>query len=402
MRRRARVDNVPMERNPLVCFLLVFAFLAPAFAQDAAARREELRRIQTEVEARKKKLDQYKKQEQDINRYISFLDKQKNATQRERNELNRRISVVRRNIAETRGRQKAFASAQQYWGSVLGSEIAEYTVREASEFRFYGADRLLSRLFIEAAIFHKIALHESLGSEKESAGASAASLEKKDSELSVHSKVLSKEESERRKKYEAKVSELHKTRDDYNKTMKELDDLRASAQSLSNFLEKFEADARAAAAKAKKPKIASTGTIPVPAHSLPWPVSGPIVGAYGRESMPALKTWIKRDGIIIGAARAAPVQVVAAGSVIYSGPFRSYGNVVIVSHENGGYFTVYGFLDNIMVARGTAVNAGAIIASAGLDTMTASLKQTSAKSAVYFEMRAGAKAVNPVQWLKKK
>ncbi|MDD4004691.1 MAG: peptidoglycan DD-metalloendopeptidase family protein [Elusimicrobiaceae bacterium] len=387
-----------MERNPLVFLLLSCFLLSPAAAQDAQTRREELRRIQAEVDARRKKLDLYKKQEQDINRYISFLDKQKNTTLREKNDLNRRIGMVRRNIAETRGRQKVFATAQQYWRSVLAGEIAEYAVREASEFRFYGEDRLVSRLFVEAAIFNKIALHESLESEKASAVESAETLEKKDSELSIHSKALSKEEAVRRRKYEAKLSELHQTRDNYKKTMRELDDLRASAQSLVNFLEKFEASANAAL---RKKKITSSGEIPLAGHSLPWPVEGDIVGSYGREPVPALKTWIKRDGIIISAERGTPVLAVAPGSVIYSGPFRSYGNVVIVSHDDSQYFTVYGFLEDIMVARGTAVNTGAAIARAGLDTMTASLKQTDAKSAVYFEIRAGTRAVDPVKWLKK-
>lgn len=388
-----------MERNPIV-FALVFALLlAPAMAQDANARREQLKRIQAEVEERRKKLDKYKKQEQDINRYISFLDKQKNVAKRERNELVRRIGMVRRNIAETRGRQRVFSNAQQYWSSVLADEIGEYALREASEFRFYGENRLVSRLFIEAAIFNKIALHESLETEKASASASADTLEKKDSELSSHSKQLSKEDAARRKKYEAKVSELHQTRDNYNKTMKELDDLRSSAQSLINFLEKFEASA--AEALKKKKITVKPGEIPLQDNSLPWPVSGKITGSYGREELPALKTWIKRDGIIISADRGMPVQAVAPGSVIYSGPFRSYGNVVIVAHEDSRYFTVYGFLDDIVVARGTAVNAGAVIGKTGLDTMTASIKQAEPKSAVYFEIRAGTQAVNPVKWLKK-
>ena len=82
--------------------------------------------------------------------------------------------------------------------------------------------------------------------------------------------------------------------------------------------------------------------------------------------------------------------------MIYAGPFRSYGNVVIVDH-NKGFFTIYGFLKEISASVGDKLPVQGVIGTAGQDTQSSS---GTGKSAVYFEIRQGTTAVNPQEWLK--
>jgi len=384
-----------MERNALI-FILVLTFLPFTAAQEVKDRREELKRIQSQVEARKKKLDEYKRQEQDIRRYLSFLKKQKDATRRAINDVTKNISAARKKIDFTKKRQKAFSSAELYWKDALGGEIAEYVVRERSSFGSYGTDKLVSRLFIESAIYNKTIIVDGFSQQKVSAMRTMETWEQKNRELVADSQKLSEKEKEHSKKYSSKADELNRTKEQYDKTQAELEELKNSAQSLMNFLEKYEASV-----KTGQKKITQNG-IKIARNSLAWPADGPVAGKFGREEVPALHTWVKRDGIIISVSQGSAVSAVASGTVIYSGPFRSYGNVVIVSHPDKQFFTVYGFLDSITVSRGAAVREGSLIGRAGVDTMTAAIRQNSAKGAVYFEIRAGTEAVDPLKWLANK
>jgi septal ring factor EnvC (AmiA/AmiB activator) len=114
--------------------------------------------------------------------------------------------------------------------------------------------------------------------------------------------------------------------------------------------------------------------------------------------VPELKTWIVREGIRIRTADRAPVSPVLPGRVIYSGPFRTYGNVVIVDHEKG-FFTVYGLLSSVAASKGDRVDAASRIGFAGVDTQAISGGETDGGSTVYFEIRSGADAINPMPWL---
>ncbi|MBI5247140.1 MAG: peptidoglycan DD-metalloendopeptidase family protein [Elusimicrobia bacterium] len=124
-----------------------------------------------------------------------------------------------------------------------------------------------------------------------------------------------------------------------------------------------------------------------PQHSLAWPVAGKIIRPFGRERDPQLGTWTVRQGVLFGAAEGAPVAAVASGKVIFAGPFRSYGKVVIVDH-GGGFFSVYGELGGFEKEKGDSVRAGEQLATAS--------------EHVYLEIRRGTEALDPAEWLSRK
>ena len=85
-----------------------------------------------------------------------------------------------------------------------------------------------------------------------------------------------------------------------------------------------------------------------------WPVAGENQKLDG-----------KLPGIMIHARPGTPVQAVAAGRVVYSGPHSSFGNVVFV--ESGdGYIYVYGGQDTVQVRVGESVDAGSRIGTTGM------------------------------------
>ena len=73
--------------------------------------------------------------------------------------------------------------------------------------------------------------------------------------------------------------------------------------------------------------------------------------------------------------------------------YGSFGAIVVLNHGDG-YYTLYGHLSEIAVAQGQEVEAGQIVGRVG-DSGT-SLKGT----VLHFEIRKGAQALNPEDWLK--
>ena len=126
---------------------------------------------------------------------------------------------------------------------------------------------------------------------------------------------------------------------------------------------------------------------------LDWPVKGSVVAKHGRVKDPELKTWIENLGIDIQASDGDAVRSVSMGEVVGVTWMRGMGNVVLLAH-GGGYYTVYGHLDVVLVESGDSVEKGAVIGYAGDD-------QGLNGSMVHFEVWKGANHVDPAEWLRK-
>ncbi len=119
-----------------------------------------------------------------------------------------------------------------------------------------------------------------------------------------------------------------------------------------------------------------------------WPVRGRIISAFGPKS-----DGLYNDGINIAAPRGTPVAAAADGVVAYVGnALKSYGNLVLIRH-GGGMMTAYAHLASIRARRGMMVQRGEVIGTVG-STGAVSASQ------LHFEIRRGAKACNPLSYLR--
>ncbi len=126
---------------------------------------------------------------------------------------------------------------------------------------------------------------------------------------------------------------------------------------------------------------------------LDWPARGTLAARYGAQRDPRYGTTTMRAGIEIAAAPGAPVLAIHDGVVAYAEPFTGFGNLVILDHGSLAY-SLYGYLDTVAVARGAKVARGQPVGTIG--------QSPAGKSGLYFELRIDGKAVDPVQWLKKR
>ena len=133
--------------------------------------------------------------------------------------------------------------------------------------------------------------------------------------------------------------------------------------------------------KKKKPSVANIK------HRYALPVVGELVTDYNQKN----EAGTRSKGLTIAAASDAKVQAVASGSVLYSGPFRTYGWLVIqqIAPET---HAVYGGLARGQVAAGEdLVKDGTVGYLADADMPR-----------LYMEIRRHGQAVNPKKWLMKK
>ncbi len=125
--------------------------------------------------------------------------------------------------------------------------------------------------------------------------------------------------------------------------------------------------------------------------SLPWPAHGEVVGDFGRRRHPIYDTYTVSRGIEVGAPADDPVTAVHAGKVVFADWYSGYGLLVIVDHGSN-YFSLYGHLSQVTVHVNNRVDVGQLIGKVG---ETGSLTGAN----LYFEVREGADALNPIAWL---
>lgn len=114
-----------------------------------------------------------------------------------------------------------------------------------------------------------------------------------------------------------------------------------------------------------------------------WPISGRVITDFANS---------KGTGINIEAPEGAAVRSAENGQVIYAGSgVEGYGNLILIRHPNG-YVSAYAHLKDMNVAKGTVVNRGDSIGTAG---KTGSVS----KSQLHFELRKGATPVDPLPLL---
>jgi septal ring factor EnvC (AmiA/AmiB activator) len=177
-----------------------------------------------------------------------------------------------------------------------------------------------------------------------------------------------------------------------------LEDVRRDRARERALLNELEAAARELEAKleglARTPLGPRPGATPFASlrGALPPPVAGRVLRRFGRVLDAEYRTETFRKGVDFAVERGEPVYAVAAGEVRYAGWFAGYGRMVILDHGDG-YFSVSGHLDELGVELGQWLAPGDALGSAG---ETGSL--TGAR--LYFEIRRGAEALDPAEWLR--
>jgi septal ring factor EnvC (AmiA/AmiB activator) len=203
--------------------------------------------------------------------------------------------------------------------------------------------------------------------------------------------------------------------------------LAAKAGSLKELIASLEADkARktADAAKAAEQKTADADKVPAqdkaPGQTelaaLPVPeanrltAAAPFSALQGQIALPVTGKIKRRFGAdngngavmlgdMVATQSGAIVTAPADGNVLYAGPFRSYGQLLILN-AGDGYHVVLAGMSRISVASGQSVLAGEPIGAMGEARVasTSASKNGNATPELYVEFRKDGKPVDPAPW----
>jgi len=118
-----------------------------------------------------------------------------------------------------------------------------------------------------------------------------------------------------------------------------------------------------------------------------WPVNGKIIKGFGPQWNSKLNTTLDNPGIDISASATEPVRSVFDGLVTTITFISGYGTTVIIDHD-GGYFTVFTHLENLLISENMIIKEGQEIG------------YVSNNNIIHFEIWGNNQKLNPTKWIK--
>ncbi|ODA68139.1 Murein hydrolase activator EnvC precursor [Methyloligella halotolerans] len=126
---------------------------------------------------------------------------------------------------------------------------------------------------------------------------------------------------------------------------------------------------------------------------LPLPAQGQYLAKFGDED----ELGGTRKGLSLATRPKARVTAPADGWVVYSGPFRSYGQLLILN-AGGGYHILLAGMNRIDVTVGQFVLAGEPIAEMGVASGSNGKDGATSRPALYVEFRKDGRPIDPDPW----
>ncbi len=235
-------------------------------------------------------------------------------------------------------------------------------------------------------------------------------IEKQIGEISKQKVVLQAEHQQMKKLQQRKVALRKSVEIKSEKTKKNMDKLASKAKDLRDLLAQIEKQRREKEAreaerrrkeeerrkleekqsadliKSAQPSITNIASGFAKAKGkLPLPARGKIVTRYGEEKMKG----ISAKGITLATRENAQVISPFDGAVVFAGPFRGYGNMIIVEHGDD-YLSLMSGLGNVDVELGQMLLAGEPIGNMPEEE----------NAELYVEIRKNNQPINPAAWFK--
>ncbi len=409
---RKRPSSAAARLAAGVCLLLALALPLRLSAQSGAVKqadekinssRSQLQQLEKEIQAGHAKAQGLEKQEQSVLRQIRDIERGIDRSQRtlaslngEISELNNEISFLSRQLDKC-GRQLAQKKAilnRRLRGIYKRGRLHSLAVIFGSH-SFTDLLRRFKYLTLIAAQDKRLVrevsgLRQSYSQYKLAGERKLALRLTRREELERERHQLESQENERQKL-------LKNVKAQRVEVLKSLEERKAEAERIREMIADWERKRREAAEAARR-----QGKVlpPEVAHlsgrkgSLNWPVArGTLLRGFGPYTDQITRTRVINNGIDIQANEGESVKCVGGGAVMRVEWYRSYGKMVMVDH-GGGVYSLYTHLSDVFVTEGAQVTEGQVIAKVG---STGSLEGP----LLHFEIREGARAVDPRAWLKR-
>ena len=372
--------------GPLAALAAALALAAPAFAQGA----DELARLKRAIQERRERVARFERQEaglfdaieaadaaaRELALAVAHAEAEAGGAEKEAAAREAELAGVKARLARTR-EQIAGRAVALYKAGELGPVAVVFS---AGSLR----DRIARIQALQLLLDHDQQLLARFTDERNELARARIAADQAGEHRSEAQAALVARRAEVEEERRARRVLLQDVRRDRARERALLNEREASARELEAKLDGL----------ARTPSAPRPGAVPFASQRgrLAPPVPGGVLRGFGRVLDAEYRTETFRKGIDFAVERGEPVYAVAAGEVRFAGWFAGYGRMVILDHGDG-YFSVSGHLDELKVALGDQLAAGDPIGSAG---ETGSLTGPR----LYFEIRHGAEALDPAEWLR--
>lgn len=373
------------------------------YLKEEQANRERLEQINKQAQAQRQNAQRLKGRERAALGELKRTERDLDATRNRLETLHRHRTSLDRDLTATRSNlQQSLAALAAQKARLAARLRAMYKSGAGRELEFLLSTSTFAQLLARWDFLVMVAeqdrvLLEDIEKRKEVVQATAHQLQSHLADVQRTERETASEQSKLdrlRRDRASSVAYIRSQRQAYEAAAAELEKTARDLQRLISTLERRrQEEEQRARAQGRTPQPYQ-GDIVKGRGSLEWPVRGPLVGKFGPETHPRFGTVTLNQGIDIQAAAGTPVKAVAKGRVEYtSDDYGSFGQIIILNHGDG-FYTLYGHLSEIDAQQGTEVQPGQVIGKVG-DSGT-SLKGT----VLHFEVRKGASALDPLDWLK--
>jgi septal ring factor EnvC (AmiA/AmiB activator) len=380
---------------------LGLAWTGPALAQTS----EDLDGVERQLQENAEKASELEHQAQALNGEIARLRKALIAGAKAVQDAEQQVSEVETTLAEleTRERERSvdLAARRAELGRVLMA-LERLSIRPTLALFFTDRAPITEARAMRLLAIAGETLNQRAGSlvaELAELGELRAQVARRRADLSQAVGKLSDENQKLTQLLKKKAGLQASTLQESDAARERMDELSEQARNLKELLDRLEA-ARAmetsppdqTAALAPTPGPEGPEAPPVAIREFPEtgtplvrPVRGKIAAGFG-QSTEALG---QSTGLVFAARSAAEVVAPYDGRIVFEGPFRSYGQILIIEHS-GGYHSVLAGLGLAEVSVGQWLLAGEPVGS---------MAEGSEGSRLYFELRHNGQPVDPTPWL---
>lgn len=357
------------------------------------SKQDGLKKIQSEIDEKQQEKKSASRRVQELRKEVDRISIELESARKAFSRVESRLNQAEKTRAEAEARLLSSHHDLGEWRDRLIADVRGYYVRWSVK----GEDSF-SRLMYEKALLSDRAASLSFAI-KNHANVESLRDDLAAAEEDLRNLRVEKIREERRaESARGRMRDLQKTTEGRQMVLdRQLKELNASARRLEKKIADLifkEKEAKALAAKKAKAALAT----PVKGASnkwrgqLPWPVSGPVVGKFGRKLNAAVGAPTISNGVLLRPSSGAPIRTVQGGEVLFAGPFMNYGLMALVSHADHLH-TIYAQLGGLQLTRGQQVLAGDIVGDSGRDE--------DGRPLVYFEIRVDGEPVDPEAWLRK-
>ncbi len=350
----------------------------PGRAEGGVSRRADLKRVRVQLESVRRQMKAYQDEEETLSGRIDALQKEREAAAKRLKGLKRQLGQTGRRRQDLERNMAALNRSGKSWRDLLRSETESYAESIASGLSDFSVNGLWEEALRRAAIIQKIEWLQEIEGAHRTALGRVVRVQVLSRALLSQKQTLESQELRR----ESETAEIARGKQLAHERAEEA---RRKAEELARTEKKLEELLAAYAARERRLSAAA----PLP-HSLAWPCAGRVLETFGKTFDAKWRAAVFHEGILLETAARAPVRAVLPGRVIFTGPFHSYGLVVILEHRSG-YFSIYGRLGSVLKQKGAEVAVGDAIAVSG--------QRQGGKGVIYFELRRAAQALDPLVWL---